>query len=118
MTLQSPVISLMFPTFYLPEPVLQYTSVNLAHGAIGEDWTSCEELDTSSIGDKTVLCTDTAGNALEVNYSVIYNWSSFFEPVDDLAINPVNAGGAIPVKFSLSGDQGLSIFEQGYPRSE
>jgi hypothetical protein len=33
-------------------------------------------------------------------------------------LNSVNAGQAIPVKFSLGSDQGLDIFEAGYPRSE
>jgi hypothetical protein len=45
--------------------------------------------------------------------------STFFPPVDDLPVlNEVNAGRAIPVKFSLGGDQGLDIFDAGYPRSE
>lgn len=30
----------------------------------------------------------------------------------------VKAGSAVPVKFSLSGDQGLNIFEAGYPKSQ
>jgi len=30
----------------------------------------------------------------------------------------VKAGSAIPVKFSLGGDQGLNIFEAGYPKSQ
>ena len=33
------------------------------------------------------------------------------------AINEVKAGRAIPVKFSLGGDQGLDIFRSGYPKS-
>ena len=32
-------------------------------------------------------------------------------------VNVVKAGRAIPVKFSLNGDQGLEIFEEGYPKS-
>ena len=35
----------------------------------------------------------------------------FFQPVDNLpTLNVVNAGRAIPVKFGLGGDYGLSIF--------
>jgi hypothetical protein len=30
----------------------------------------------------------------------------------------VNAGRTVPVKFSLSGDQGLGIIEDTYPRSQ
>jgi hypothetical protein len=48
-----------------------------------------------------------------------YNFSGFFQPVDNPPIlNAVKAGAAIPVKFSLAGDQGLQIFATGYPRSQ
>jgi hypothetical protein len=47
------------------------------------------------------------------------SFDGFFAPVDNLPVlNEVNAGRAIPVKFSLGGDQGLDIFALGYPRSE
>jgi len=47
-----------------------------------------------------------------------YNFIGFLPPVDNLPIfNVVKAGSAIPVKFSLSGYQGLDIFAAGYPRS-
>jgi fibronectin-binding autotransporter adhesin len=47
-----------------------------------------------------------------------YDFSGFFSPVDNApANNEVKAGRAIPVKFSLGGDQGLDIFESGYPKS-
>lgn len=46
-----------------------------------------------------------------------YSFSGFFQPVDNLpAMNVGKAGSAIPVKFSLGGDQGLDIFQTGYPR--
>ncbi len=49
---------------------------------------------------------------------VIYNLTGFFEPVDNLpTLNDVKAGAGIPVKFSLNGDQGLDIFQAGYPKS-
>jgi dipeptidyl aminopeptidase/acylaminoacyl peptidase len=48
----------------------------------------------------------------------IYNFTGFFQPVDNLpTLNTVNAGKAIPVKFSLDGFQGLDIFAPGYPSS-
>jgi Tol biopolymer transport system component len=48
-----------------------------------------------------------------------YNFSGFFQPVDNLpVVNSVKAGQAVPIKFSLGGDQGLNIFEPGYPRSQ
>jgi hypothetical protein len=50
---------------------------------------------------------------------VIFNFSGFFRPVDnDGVINTVKAGQSIPVKFSLSGDQGLSIFAASSPASQ
>jgi len=48
-----------------------------------------------------------------------FNFSGFFQPVDNLpTLNAVKAGQAIPVKFSLNGDQGLDIFAAGYPKSQ
>ena len=48
-----------------------------------------------------------------------YTFTGFFQPVDNLPVlNTVKAGQAIPVKFSLNGDQGLDIFAAGYPKSE
>jgi hypothetical protein len=47
-----------------------------------------------------------------------YNFTGFFQPVDNLpALNVASAGSAIPVKFSLGGNQGLAIFAPGYPAS-
>lgn len=49
----------------------------------------------------------------------LHDFSGFFQPVDNLpTLNVIKAGSAIPVKFSLGGDQGLNIFEAGYPRSQ
>jgi len=33
-------------------------------------------------------------------------------------LNSAKAGSAIPIKFSLNGDQGLDIFQTGYPVSQ
>ncbi|MDP1614629.1 MAG: PxKF domain-containing protein [Methylococcales bacterium] len=47
-----------------------------------------------------------------------FTFTGFFPPVDNQpTINTVNAGRAIPVKFSLNGYQGLDIFAAGYPTS-
>jgi len=46
-----------------------------------------------------------------------YDFSGFFRPVDNIpTLNLAKAGSAIPVKFSLSGNQGLSIFATAYPK--
>jgi len=48
-----------------------------------------------------------------------FTFSGLFPPVSNPPVlNVVNAGRAIPVKFSLDGDQGLSIFAPGYPASQ
>jgi hypothetical protein len=78
-------------------------------------------LDTGSVGVKSFAVTaeDVAGNTttVSVSYSVQYNFSGFSAPVDNLpVINRLKAGSAVPVKFSLSGDQGLNIFQAGSPK--
>jgi CSLREA domain-containing protein len=50
--------------------------------------------------------------------TVAYQFNGFFRPIENVpALNVVRAGQAIPVKFSLGGDQGLAIFDGGYPAS-
>jgi hypothetical protein len=79
--------------------------------------------DTSAIGGGSVNlgATDNVGNAgsASCSYSVIYTWTGFFRPIDNLPVlNSVKAGSSVPVKFSLGGDQGLAIFASGYPKSQ
>jgi hypothetical protein len=69
----------------------------------------------------TVHAADNAGNAASVSvaYTIIYTFSGFFQPVDNLPVlNAVKAGSALPVKFSLAGNQGLTILAAGYPKSQ
>ena len=71
----------------------------------------------------TVNAADTVRNAgsASVAYTVIavvYDFSGFFQPVDTLPTqNVVKTGQAVPVKFALGGNQGMSIFAAGYPTS-
>jgi hypothetical protein len=115
----SPVVS--------PNPVLLNGTAMVTSGAAdalsGLASQSCGALVTNSVGAKSVTCTatDNAGNSnsATVSYNVNYNWSGFFQPVDNLpTVNSVKASSAIPVKFSLAGNQGLSIFAAGYPISQ
>jgi hypothetical protein len=47
---------------------------------------------------------------------ISYDFAGFYQPVDNLpTLNKVKAGSAIPVKFGLGGDQGMQIFDAGYP---
>ncbi|MFF2276912.1 PxKF domain-containing protein [Agromyces sp. NPDC058126] len=82
-------------------------------------------LDTSSVGAHTATApvgtaVDNAGNeSAEVSceYSVIYDFAGFFRPVDmNGVVNRVKAGSAVPMKFSLGGDEGLDIVAAGYPK--
>lgn len=66
----------------------------------------------------TATATDAAGNpsSCTFNISVLYNFTGFFQPVDNLpTLNVVQAGKGVPVQFSLSGNKGLNIFAAGYP---
>jgi Tol biopolymer transport system component len=109
-----------------PNPVLLNGTATVASGVAdalsGVASQSCGATATSSVGAKTVSCTasDHAGNigSASARYQVIYLWTGFFQPVDNLPVlNQVKAGGAVPVKFRLGGNQGLSIFAAGYPVS-
>src|SRR5205085_8595890 len=64
--------------------------------------------------------TDGAGRTSSCSFhvTVLYNFAGFFSPVANLpTFNVVNAGRAIPVKFSLSGNKGLNIFAANSPSS-
>lgn len=84
-----------------------------------------ETLDTQAVGSKTLTIpqgtvVDNAGNesaAVSCSYSVIYDFAGFFRPVD-LAptVNSIKAGSAVPIKFSLAGDQGLGVIAAGFPK--
>lgn len=56
------------------------------------------------------------GVGKSVPMAVLYQFSGFFQPVDNpTVVNKVKAGRAIPVKFSLGGNQGLDILQAGSP---
>jgi hypothetical protein len=68
----------------------------------------------------TVTAKDLTGNTtvLTVTYTVGFRFSGFFQPVDNLPIlNVAKAGSAVPIRFSLGGNQGLSILGAGSPSS-
>lgn len=77
-----------------------------------------------AVGSCTIAANQ-AGNAsydpapqLTQTFSVVFAFAGFFEPVDNLpTVNVAQAGSAIPIKFSLGGDKGLSILAQGSPSS-
>jgi hypothetical protein len=91
---------------YLFEEIV--VSLSLSGGPVGAITATC-----SAATDNA----DNTGAAASVTYNVIYPWTGFFAPVDNLpTLNIAKAGSAIPVKFSLGGDQGLGILATGYPK--
>lgn len=74
------------------------------------------------LGTTTVNATADDGNghtsSCSFTVTVQYNFAGFFSPVaNPPTVNIVQAGRAIPVKFSLSGNKGLGIFAAGSPSS-
>lgn len=63
---------------------------------------------------------DNAGNSVTVpsTYRIVYDINGFFRPIENLPLlNITTAGSAVLVKFSLGGNQGLDIFQSGFPTS-
>jgi hypothetical protein len=80
-------------------------------------------IDTASFGSHvfTVTATQSDGSveSLHRNYVVRYPFAGFFRPVDNQPVlNVAKAGSAVPIKFSLGGNQGLNVLAPGYPSSE
>jgi hypothetical protein len=78
---------------------------------------------TFSVAETSHTWTSAHSDAFDVFYqgttqTPAFNFAGFFPPVDNPpTINTVQAGSAIPVKFSLGGDQGLNILAPGSPSS-
>jgi len=111
-----------------PNPVVLNGSATATSGAAdatsGIASQSCGAVNTSAVGTQTVSCiaTDVAGISstnLSVPYRVMWPFTGFFSPVDNLPIlNIATAGSTIPVKFSLGGNRGLAIFyDTTYPKA-
>jgi YVTN family beta-propeller protein len=63
-------------------------------------------------------------HSVAVIEDLLYSFTGFFQPVDNpgpgptFLFNIAKAGSAIPIKFSLGGNQGLNIFASGFPASQ
>jgi hypothetical protein len=100
-----------------PNPVLLNGSAELLKNAMDElsgvKPKPCLNIDTSTVGLKSVTCTveDYAGNrtTTTTSYQVIYDFDGFLSPVIDCTNNPcdsydlsiINTGSTIPLKFQL-----------------
>ncbi|HJW45394.1 MAG TPA: HYR domain-containing protein [Lysobacter sp.] len=99
----------------------QPTAWDIVDGAVA---VNCSPASGSSfpVGSNTVSCSakDSRGNTATGSFTVTvsYAWNGFFKPVDMWPVlNSSKAGSAIPLKFSLGGNQGMSIMAAGYPKS-
>jgi PKD repeat protein len=77
----------------------------------------------ANVGTYTVVVSvtdkDHGTGSNSAKHSVIYNFTGFLQPVDNLPVfNSIQAGQSVPIRFSLAGNQGLNIFAAGYPKSD
>jgi serine protease AprX len=77
----------------------------------------------TGVGDCTITASQSgndnfnAAPSVSRTFRTAWVFSGFFQPIDNRELNVAQPGSAIPVKFTLAGDQGLAIFAAGYPRS-
>ena len=124
------------PTISCPADITVYlplnstaTSTTVNFNVTGSDNCGTPTITTNApagnvfpVGTTTVTATANDGNgntaSCSFNVTVLYNFSGFFAPVDNLPVfNEMKAGQAVPVKFSLSGNKGLNIFAANSPNS-
>lgn len=125
-TCQANITVYLAPNTTDTSAVVNYTTPAGQDNCAGATTTQQQGLASGSsfpVGTTTNIfrVTDAAGNYAECSFTVtvLYNFTGFFNPVSNPpAFNNVNAGRAIPIKFSLSGNKGLSIFVAGYPMSQ
>jgi hypothetical protein len=97
---------------------VSYTSPSATDLVDGDVPVNCTPASGSvfGVGSTTVTCSaqDSRGNGASSTFAVVvsYNFNGFFQPIDaSPTLNAVKAGSAIPVKFSLGGNQGMAIFQ-------
>lgn len=74
-------------------------------------------------GDLVITVLTTQASVWNFGVSAVppaaYEFSGFFPPVNNRpTLNAAKAGSAVPVKFSLGGDQGLDVLGADHPKSE
>jgi hypothetical protein len=99
------------PIGFLPGDGVTATYSRTAGETVGT-YTISATLSPAGVLGNYNLTYNTAG------FTIFYNWTGFFQPIDNQpVVNVAKAGSAIPVKFSLHGNQGLTIFMSGSPGS-
>jgi hypothetical protein len=110
------------PTFLLRQTDAKVSAAvsDASSGPVAPTLTN--DVATAAVGTFTTSFTgrDRAGRTTTVTcpYSVIYDWSGFFTPVGNTGMNSQQPGSAVPLKFSLKGNQGLAVLAAGYPQSQ
>lgn len=99
----------------------QPTADDLVDGAVAVACTPASG-STFGVGTTVVECStgDSRGNTATGTFKVHVNYAfaGFFRPIDNSpTYNTVKPGSAVPVKFSLGGNQGPGVMEVGYPKS-
>jgi hypothetical protein len=83
----------------------------------GDQWVNITDPGSLDTASNRVCGTATSLSPFAM-FEVKYQFTGFYAPVDNPpVVNVVKAGSSIPVKFSLGGALGLSIFASGYPRT-
>jgi hypothetical protein len=126
----NPKISFTVPADQATYPIGASVTVAYSCSDVGSGIQSCAgtqasgaALDTSTPGFHTftVTATDNAGLTATAThtYQVLWPFNGFFDPVANTpTLNVIKVGQAVPVKFSLGANRGLSIFLPGYPATE
>ena len=122
----APVVSLACPTAPVVKGSTAYATWTASDEGSGLATAASGQiaLDTSAVGSHGVVAP--AGTAVDnvghpspatkaCGYSVVYDFRGFFRPVDMDDVNVAKAGSSIPIKFSLSGYQGMDIIAAGSP---
>jgi Predicted integral membrane proteins containing uncharacterized repeats len=77
------------------------------------------DVTTSLNTTSNTICGQTASLSPFTLAEISYTFTGFFQPVDNPPTrNSVKAGAAVPVRFSLNGNQGLGMMSPGYPASQ
>jgi serine protease AprX len=105
----------------------------VSYAATGPCTVSGATVHITGVGDCTITASQAGLDAYDIaaaapvpyypapdvsrTFRIAWNFGGFFRPLDNGTLNVAQAGSAIPVKFTLGGDQGLAVTAAGYPRS-
>jgi IPT/TIG domain len=93
--------------------------------AVSSTATTCTAVAPAGIAGTVDVQVTTAGGASATSsadkytYIAPFPYAGFFPPVDNTpGVNHIQAGQAIPIKFSLGGNRGLNVIAPGYPLAQ